>query len=62
MANGPLTGIRVVELSTMITASSAGMMLGDMGADVIKVENPKLRRPVSQLRPEPRLLGPFLLL
>jgi crotonobetainyl-CoA:carnitine CoA-transferase CaiB-like acyl-CoA transferase len=40
MATGPLSGIRVVELSTMITASSAGMMLADMGADVVKVENP----------------------
>lgn len=37
---GPLQGIRVVELSTMITAPLAGMMLADMGADVIKVENP----------------------
>lgn len=40
MLPGPLTGIRVVELSTMITASSAGVMLADMGAEVIKVENP----------------------
>ncbi len=38
--SGPLSGIKVVELSTMITASSAGMMLADMGADVVKVENP----------------------
>jgi crotonobetainyl-CoA:carnitine CoA-transferase CaiB-like acyl-CoA transferase len=41
MTTGPLTGIRVVELSTMITASSGGMLLADMGADVVKVENPK---------------------
>jgi formyl-CoA transferase len=38
---GALEGIRVVELSTMITASYAGVMLADLGADVIKVENPK---------------------
>jgi len=37
---GPLHGIRVVELSTMITAPFAGMLLADMGAEVIKVENP----------------------
>ena len=37
---GPLGGIDVVELSTMITAPSTGVMLADMGADVIKVENP----------------------
>ncbi len=37
---GPLAGIRVVELSTFITAPLTGMMLADMGAAVIKVENP----------------------
>lgn len=37
---GPLQGVKVVELSTMITAPLAGMMLADMGADVIKVERP----------------------
>ncbi|MGE0874523.1 MAG: CaiB/BaiF CoA transferase family protein [Burkholderiales bacterium] len=37
---GPLAGIRVVELSTFITAPLAGVMLADMGAEVIKVENP----------------------
>ncbi len=37
---GLLSGIRVVEISTMITAPLAGMMLADMGADVVKVENP----------------------
>jgi formyl-CoA transferase len=38
---GALKGIRVVELSTMITAPLAGMMLADLGADVIKVERPE---------------------
>jgi formyl-CoA transferase len=36
-----LDGILVVELGTMITAPLAGMMLGDLGARVIKVEHPK---------------------
>ena len=36
----PLAGTRVIELGTMITAPLAGMMLGDLGADVIKVERP----------------------
>jgi formyl-CoA transferase len=36
-----LTGIRVVELGSFITAPLAAMMLGDLGADVIKVERPE---------------------
>ena len=35
-----LEGVRVVELSTIITAPLAGMMLADLGADVLKVEPP----------------------
>jgi crotonobetainyl-CoA:carnitine CoA-transferase CaiB-like acyl-CoA transferase len=34
----PLHGIRVLEFSTMITASFAAMMLAEQGAEVIKVE------------------------
>ena len=36
-----LKGIRVIELGTVITAPLAGMMLGDLGAEVIKVERPE---------------------
>ncbi|MBU0602848.1 MAG: CoA transferase [Gammaproteobacteria bacterium] len=35
-----LDGVRVVEQGTFITGPAAGMILGDMGADVIKVEQP----------------------
>jgi|TARA_B110000902_G_scaffold162798_1_gene186208 crotonobetainyl-CoA:carnitine CoA-transferase CaiB-like acyl-CoA transferase len=34
----PLEGIKVIEFSTMITASLATMMMAEQGADVIKVE------------------------
>ncbi len=37
---GPLHGINVVEFSTMIATPTAGMLLADMGASVIKVEPP----------------------
>ncbi|MBW2424771.1 MAG: CoA transferase [Deltaproteobacteria bacterium] len=37
---GPLAGYRVVDLSTMISGPMATMLLGDQGADVIKVEAP----------------------
>src|SRR5258705_4523478 len=36
----PLSGIRVVEFSHMIMGPSCGLILGDLGAEVIKVEPP----------------------
>ncbi len=39
---GPLHGYRIVDLSAMITGPFATMILGDQGADVIKVEPPGL--------------------
>ena len=35
-----LQGLKVVEQGTFITGPAAGMLLGDLGADVIKVEQP----------------------
>jgi alpha-methylacyl-CoA racemase len=40
MANGPLTGIRVLEFAGLGPAPFAGMLLADLGADVVLVDRP----------------------
>jgi crotonobetainyl-CoA:carnitine CoA-transferase CaiB-like acyl-CoA transferase len=39
-SSGPLAGVRVLELGNFIAAPTAGRLLGDFGADVVKVERP----------------------
>ena len=41
MGAPPLAGIRVVEVATFLSAPWAGMMLADLGAEVVKVEPPE---------------------
>jgi crotonobetainyl-CoA:carnitine CoA-transferase CaiB-like acyl-CoA transferase len=40
-ATGPLAGVRVLDIGTVYAAPITAMLLGDYGADVIKVEHPR---------------------
>src|SRR5690349_11496609 len=60
--NGPLAGMRVLELAQIMAGPTAGMMLADLGADVIKVEKLPGGDDTRSYR-EPRVNGhsaPFL--
>jgi alpha-methylacyl-CoA racemase len=43
--SGPLRGVRVVELAGLGPTPYAGMLLSDMGADVVRVDRPGSARP-----------------
>src|SRR6516165_5333380 len=48
---GPLAGLRVLDASRVLAGPFCGQMLGDLGAEVIKVEHPRVGD-------ETRLWGP----
>ena len=52
MTAGPLSELRVVDFTTMISGGFAASMLGDYGADVVSVEHPTKTDPVREWRPE----------
>lgn len=62
-----LEGVRVLELGNMVSAAYATKLLADLGADVIKVEEPggdlaRTRGPFPQGQPDPEQSGLFLYL
>jgi succinyl-CoA---D-citramalate CoA-transferase len=44
--NGPLSDLRVIELGTLLAGPFCGQLLGDMGAEIIKVEPPEQGDPL----------------
>jgi formyl-CoA transferase len=46
--DGPLTGVRVVEAGVLLAGPFCGQLLGDFGAEVIKVEDPAKGDPMRQ--------------
>ncbi len=45
---GVLDGIKIIELARVPPAEMPGMMLADMGADVLKIETPEPHRPLDE--------------
>lgn len=45
---GPLDGLTVIEMGTLIAGPFCGQILGDFGATVIKIEDPKAGDPMRQ--------------
>lgn len=57
---GPLAGLRVIEMGTLIAGPFCGQVLGDFGAEVIKIEDPKAGDPMRQWgRTKPKGLSPW---
>ncbi len=62
--NGPLSDIRVIEMGTLLAGPFCGQILGDMGAEVIKVEPPNQGDPMRvwgrQKQGDPSLWWPVV--
>jgi len=59
-AQGPLADLVVIEMGTLIAGPFCGQILGDFGAEVIKIEDPKTGDPMRQWgRSLPKGLSPW---
>lgn len=47
----PLNGIKVLDLSTALAGPVTSTLLGDFGADVVKIEDPRGGDPITRARP-----------
>ena len=47
-ANYPLDDLRVIELGALVAGPFCGQLLGDFGAEVIKIEDPRVGDPMRQ--------------
>ena len=57
---GPLSDLKVVEMGTLIAGPFCGQVLGDFGADVVKIEDPGKGDPMRQWgRSLPKGLSPW---
>ena len=56
----PLTGLRVLDLATLFAGPLAATMLGDFGAEVIKVEHPRKPDPSRGHGPSKDGVGPLV--
>ncbi|PVM85078.1 formyl-CoA transferase [Caulobacter radicis] len=60
MTQGPLAGVRVIEMGQLIAGPFCGQVLGDFGAEVIKLEDPAAGDPMRQWgRSKPKGLSPW---
>ncbi|MBN8897383.1 MAG: CoA transferase, partial [Rhodospirillales bacterium] len=49
-APAPLDGLRVVDISRLVAGNMVSLQLADQGAEVIKVEDPKVGDPLRAWR------------
>lgn len=52
MTTGPLSGIRVLDVGHVVAGPFAAVLLGDLGADVVKIEDPRSGDTLRTLSPK----------